>query len=162
MSLAFNQAAVMGFYSAVVDTAKQLQPGVFARVNGHEPRSAPGAQSSCSFWISNIRPFPRRSPLNKVSGLVVVSGRIYRASTGANEQELDAIDPELTTAACTLMAAYSGGFTLGGQVAAVDLLGQSGTALEAQAAYVPMENKQYRVMELTIPSLIDDMWTEAA
>ena len=159
MAQNFNQAAVTALFDAVVSTAAAL--GDFQRVNFHEPKSPPGAQLSCSFWLASISAV-KASGLAKTSGLVVISGRIYKSALAANAQGFDAIDPAILTAACDLMAAFSGNFTLGGTVRQVDLLGQFGTPLSAQAAYVPIEEKQYRVMELTVPVVIDDMWTQEA
>ena len=34
--------------------------------------------------------------------------------------------------------------------------------MAATAVYVEQDSKQFRVMELTIPVVINDLWTEAA
>jgi hypothetical protein len=159
MTTTFNQAAVTALFQAMTSEAMGL--GAFARVNGHEPKSAPGVQISFSLWLASIRPVAT-SGLNSVSGVVTFTGRVYKASTGANQTELDAIDPAILTATGQLMAAYSGGFTLGGTVRAVDLLGAAGTPMAATAVYVEQDGKQFRVMELTIPVVINDLWQESA
>lgn len=159
MTQTFNQAAVIALFNEVRDTAGQL--GVFQRVNGHEPVSPPGAQLSFSFWLADIKGVTS-SGMAAISGVVTLTGRVYKSALAANAKEFDAIDPAILTATCDLLAAFSNGFTLGGTVRAVDLLGMHGAPLSAQAAYVPMEDKRYRVTEVTIPVIINDLWTEAA
>lgn len=157
--MTFNQAAVEALFASVVDTAKQL--GVFSRVNSHEPVTAPGLAVSCSVWVEEIRGVTS-SGLAATSGVVVLIGRVYRAFTGGSGLDYDRIDPEVLTAAATLMGAYSGEFTLDGTVREIDLLGQFGTPLSALAGYVPYDGKQYRVMNVTIPVVINDMFIQEA
>jgi hypothetical protein len=57
------------------------------------------------------------------------------------------------------MAALSGDFTLNGQVRNVDILGESGERLRAQPGFVEQDGKYFRIAELTLPVVINDMWT---
>jgi hypothetical protein len=156
MSLAFNSAAVSDLFAAMLSTAGRLS--VFSRTPvGHEPRNAPGLGLSYALWWSRITPYPRGSGLAAVSGVVTFSGRIYKSLDSKPEND---IDPDLLSATCTLMAAYAGGFTLGETVRNIDLLGQSGQMLDAQPAYLEQDGKHFRIAELTMPVIIDDMWTE--
>jgi hypothetical protein len=157
MAQNFNAAAVTALFGAIVSAASGL--GDFQRVNAHEPKNAPGSQLSCSFWLAGIKAVTS-SGLAATSGLVTFSGRVYKSALAANAKEFDAIDPVILTAACDLMAAFSTNFTLDGTVREIDLLGQFGTPLSAEAAYVEMDGKQYRVMEIQIPIVIDDLWTQ--
>jgi hypothetical protein len=153
----FNAAAVSALFSAAISQAQSL--GIFARVNGHEPKSAPGTQLSCSFWGGGIKPAATASGLGAVSGVVTLNARIYSSFVAKPE---DGIDPHLLAAGCALMAAYSGGFTLGGTVRDIDLLGEFGEALSGQMAYLEQDGKLFRVFDLVIPVVINDLWTEAA
>jgi hypothetical protein len=155
----FNQAAVTALQAAVVSQAQQL--GVFQRVFAHEPRNAPGAGLTLALWLGPIRP-TTQSGMNNVSGVVTYMGRIYKSMLGANAKEDDAIDAALLTALSALFGAYAGGFTLGGTVRAIDLLGMSGTPFSATPAYIEEAGKFYRIFELVIPIVINDLWTEAA
>lgn len=155
----FNQAAVVALQAAMVSAAKQL--GDFARVYAHEPRSAPGLGLTLALWLGPIKPVTS-SGMNSVSGTVTWNGRIYKSMLGANATEDDAIDTALLSALADLFGAYAGGFTLGGTVRAIDLLGQAGTPFSAAPAYIEQDGKFFRVMDLTIPVLINDLWTEAA
>jgi hypothetical protein len=62
------------------------------------------------------------------------------------------------------MRAYSGDFTLGGEVVFVDLLGQTGAQqLEGQAGYLSAgDGQMYRVFTITVPVVIDDLFDQEA
>ena len=156
----FNQAAVTGLFQAVTDVARTT--GAFQRVNGHEPKNAPGTQLSCSIWLSGIAPASKVSGMTRVSGVVTFTARITKSILGANVMEDDSIEIQVATAICQLMAAYSGGFTLGGTVFAIDLLGMAGSPLSAKALYFEQDGKFFRGSEMEIPVIISDLWTEAA
>jgi hypothetical protein len=156
----FNQSAVTALFGAVTDVARNSS--AFSRVNGHEPKNAPGAQLACSIWLSGIGPTGKFSGLNKVTGVVTFTARIVKSILGANANEDDAIEIQCAVVTGQLMAAYSAGFTLGGSVYAIDLLGMAGTALGAKALYFEQDTKYYRGSELTIPVIVSDMWVEAA
>ena len=158
MSLIFNEAAVTSLFSAMLSEAAQLS--IFDRKPiAHEPKSAPGAGMSFALWWGRIAPYPRGSGMAAVSGVVTFNGRIYKSFLAKPE---DGIDPDLLTATCTLIAAYSGGFTLGETVRNIDLLGESGQALNAVPGYIEHDSKFFRVAEITMPVIISDMWTEDA
>ena len=55
------------------------------------------------------------------------------------------------------MGAFAGGFTLGGTVRDVDLFGMT-----AQPAYVDFEGKPFRTVEISLPLVINDMFSEVA
>jgi len=60
------------------------------------------------------------------------------------------------------MASYIGGFTLGGLVRDVDVNGEFGTPLEAVYGYVAIDGAMYRVATITIPVIVNDVWTQNA
>ena len=53
------------------------------------------------------------------------------------------------------MGAFAGGFTLGETVRDIDLF-----AMSAQPAWVDFEGKPFRVIEISLPLVINDLWTE--
>jgi hypothetical protein len=59
-----------------------------------------------------------------------------------------------------LIGAYSADFTLGGSVRNIDLLGEYGEKLGAQAGYITIGGVMYRIMTLTIPCIVNDMWEQ--
>lgn len=132
--------------------------GHFEKVNGHEPKNAPGKGLTAAVWVQRLTSIARRSGLAATSALLIVNLRVY-SNMVAEPQ--DAIDPNVVAAVDALMTAYGGDFTLGGLVAEVDLLGQYGTALAAEAGYLSQDNKMFRVMTLTIPLVLNDVWSQS-
>lgn len=139
---------------AIVSHAAAL--GRFERVNAHEPKSPPGSGLSCAVWVDRIAPVAS-SGLAATSALVVVNVRVY---TNMLTEPADAIDPALMQAVDALLAALSSDLDLGGQVRCVDLIGQTGTALSAQAGYLTQDSRLYRVMTVTVPLIVNDAWTQ--
>jgi hypothetical protein len=155
----FNDAAVMTVFDKIVSFA--LTTGRFDHVNQHEPKNAPGHGLECSVWMNTIVP-TRSSGLNAVSGIVTLYARIY---TNFRQQPYDQIDPRVMAAVADLIGALAGDFDLGGDVGirAVDLLGAwSTTPLSAAAGYVEIDRQMFRVMTITIPIVINDMFTEGS
>lgn len=153
--MTFGAAAVLSLFDQVKSHAMTL--GVFDRVAQHEPKNAPGNGLTCSIWVQSIDPVPDASSLIATSGRVELHVRVY---SNMLQEPQDDIDPQILTAVTTLMGEYSGHFTLGGTVRDVDLLGAHGQALSAQAGYLDIDHKLYRVMVITLPIILNDMWVQ--
>jgi hypothetical protein len=151
MSLSFNAAAVLALFDAVKSLALGL--GQFQNVAGHEPKSAPTNGLNCAIWVESIKPVAS-SGLASVSGEVTFGLRVYKDFLSRPE---DSTDPMVLTAACGLLAAYSGAFTFGGTVRNVDVM-----TAGAQAGYLNQDGRMFRVMDVTLPVVINDLWTEVA
>lgn len=136
-----------------------LQSGFFQAVNGFEPKSAPQTGLTCAIWVEQIGPARGASGLDSTSARLALFVRLY---TPMVTQPEDAIDPDLMTALDALMAAYSGDFTLGGLVRDVDLLGRHGDPLSARAGYLTTSGAEYRVMTITLPLIVNDLWEQVA
>lgn len=133
--------------------------GLFQRVNTHEPKNAPPSQQglTCAVWLDSMRPLGTASGLSETSGLITFMQRIY---TSMISEPQDAIDPRVTDAASRMIDAYTGDFTLGGNARNIDLLGAYGPGLSVQAGYLDQDNKMMRVMDLTIPVVVSDLWSQ--
>lgn len=155
----FNEAAVNTVFDKIESYCMSLNR--FETVNGHEPKSAPGSGVHAAVWAQSIRPAPRASGLAVTSGVVQFNVRMY---TNFVSQPFDAIDPQVMAATADLMGALSGDFALGGDagIREVDLLGSQGTPLSAAAGYIELDRKWYRVMTLTVPVIINDMFKQVA
>lgn len=136
-----------------------LASGFFQTVNGHEPKSAPQNGLTAAVWVEQIGPARGGSGLDSTSTRLALFVRLY---TPMVQQSEDAIDPDMMTALDALMAAYSGDFTLGGLVRAVDLLGAYGDPLSARAGYLTTSGAEFRVMTITLPLVVNDLWEQAA
>jgi hypothetical protein len=154
----FNDAAVNTVFDKIVSYA--MATGRFATVNQHEPKSAPPNSPACSIWIQRIRPL-RTSGLAITSVVVTFQVRMYVSFVS---QPYDMIDPKVTAATTDFMGALSGDFDFGtdADVRSVDLLGMSGQMLEAQAGYMEIDRRMFRVMTLTVPVLVNDAFQQVA
>ncbi|MFJ8784960.1 hypothetical protein [Streptomyces sp. NPDC102476] len=136
-----------------------LASGHFAQVNGHEPMSPPTSGITAAVWVEQIGPARGGSGLRSSTARLVLFVRLYSSLV---QQEPDAIDPDMMTGLDTLMAAYSGDFTLGDLVQEVDLLGIYGDPLSARAGYLAEGGSDYRVLTITLPLIVSDLWEQVA
>lgn len=147
---------ILAIHNGVISVP--MRTAYFTSVNSHEPTSPPsGLDMFAAVWLQFLRPIAARSGLNKTSGLLVYNCRMY---TNQMEDQ-DYIDPQMVRATAALMAAYSGDFDINGLVTAVDLLGMHDVPLSAVAGYLQLGTVKFRVMTLTIPLIVDDLFTQA-
>lgn len=135
-----------------------LTTGVFERVNRHEPKNAPGSGLTAAIWVDAVDPYSGGSGLAATSGRITLKIRIYQ---NFKSEPQDAIDPTVTAAVDLLLANYSGDFELGGNVRNVDLLGAGGTPLSARAGYLNQDGTLFRIMDITLPLIINDIWGQS-
>jgi hypothetical protein len=134
--------------------------GQFERVNTHEPKNAPGTGLTCAVWAQSLGPARGRSGLKATTALLMLNVRVYSPII---QDPPDMIDPTVITAVDALMGSYSGDFTLDGLVANVDLLGAYGLPMASTAGYLTIGgNKMYRVVTISLPLVINDVWDQEA
>jgi hypothetical protein len=155
--MAFDQAAINGVYGSAVSAAKKLS--AFEAVIQHEPKSKPVNPRTVALWTDHIVPVAGVSGLASTAGRLGLRARIYKNFLSKPE---DKIDPELLWLTGLLFGAYSGGFTFGGTVMEVDLLGAHGESLSARFGYIHHDDTMFRVSECNIPVIITDLWTQGA
>jgi hypothetical protein len=139
-------------------TSHAATTGYFDQINGHEPLNRPGHGLTAAVWIDHVRPVTS-SGLDSTSVLLVFNVRLY---TSTLQEPQDAIDPEMVRAIDALFTAYIGDFTLGGLVRNVDVYGADGPPLDAQAGYLRQDEVLYRVITITLPLVVNDVWDEVA
>jgi hypothetical protein len=148
---------VQALQDALVSHAMAL--GVFERVNGHEPKSSPGSGLTASVFFSGpIRP-ARTSGLASTSLVLTARVRIYAPML---QEPADAIDPMVVGAVTSFMAAVSADFSLDGLVRNVDLLGYEGAPMDGQPGYLNQDNKIFRVGDITVAMIVNDVFDQAA
>lgn len=153
--MSFNAAAVKDLFARLTSHAQTL--GIFDRVNQHEPENPPGSGASYSLVLSGIAPVTS-SGLASTSGRIEFTGDIY---SHLRSRQLDQVDPDVLLLASDLIAAYSGDLDLGGTVRDIDLLGHAGAPLSARAAYLDFQGTPFRIMRLTVPVIVNDLWVQA-
>lgn len=137
-----------------------LTSGWFTDVNGEEPKSPPDTSGlTAAVWVQDVGPARGGSGLASTSIRLHLTVRLY---AGLFTEPGDAIDPTLMQALDALLASYSGDFTLDGTVREVDLLGQFGDPLGAKAGYMIQSGTEYRVMDITLPLIVSDLWDQEA
>jgi len=134
-----------------------MASGWFDRVNQYEPKSAPGNGLVASVWVASVGPQVGASGLNRTSVRFTVNVRVY---TSMLADPPDMIDPNIMEAVDALLAAYTGDFTLDGLVRNIDLLGMGGPPLGAEAGYVEIEKRLFRIMTITVPMILNDQWIQ--
>lgn len=145
-----------GLVDAVASYAGET--GEFERVATHEPKSRPGNGMTCAIWYDQIAPLAAASGLNSVSGLITLT---LRPQTPFIQQPEDQIDPLIMRAVASLMTKFAGGFTMTGVVRNVDLLGQHSAGLRAKAGYLTQDKTVYRVLDVSLPLVVNDLFGES-
>lgn len=139
--------------------------GLFDQVQGGEFTGAPGNGLSCAVWVNDLTPV-QSSGLASTSMRVELFVRVY---TNAFTDPPDIIDPAAVDAVDTLLADYVGNFTLGGLIREVDVRGADGNPIRVQAGYLTLgagrdagsSGRTYRVMTITLPLIVNDLYPEA-
>lgn len=130
--------------------------GYFQNVLLHEPKSAPGPGLTCVVWTDRIE--PAKSSVTSVSANLILKVRLYADML---QEPQDAIDASLILAADALYTAYCGDFELGSEARYIDVFGSEGTKMDCLFGYLEQDKSLYRFAVITLPIIINDVWTEA-
>lgn len=148
--------------SALLDpiVSHALAAGVFDEVQTHEPKSAPGNGLTYAVFVNAIAPAIGGSGLTATTVRVELIGRIYKPFVSQPE---DLIDSNVTDALDILFDAYSGDFEMGGTThTGIDLLGAYGQGLAMRAGYQTIDKTVFRVLDITIPIIVNDAFVQGA
>lgn len=132
-----------------------LATGHFDAVNTHEPDNAPGNGITANIVLDTITPV--------AGGLATTSCRVAFVMAlmyPTTVQPRDETEPYLIKALDAVMGRLTGDLRLDSTVRMIDLLGAHGDGLEAIAGYTKIQDQVYRVMELTIPLIVNDVWVQ--
>lgn len=143
-----------------------LRLGYFDRVNTSEPKRAPDFGITMAVWPQNIVPIGPASGLAEGTVLVTYVARIYQPML---QEPIDMIELNMMRATAAFMAAVSADFQLtnasGGSdplVRNVDLLGAYSPGLSALAGYLDVERTKYRVMDIGVPMVVNDVFEQVS
>lgn len=148
---------IEGIFAALISKAEAS--GKFEVVQGSEPKNAPGKGVTGAFWFTSLDPVPAASGLSSTTIRLVVTMRIYAP---AASEPSDGIDPQVIAAAGAMFTALSGDFDLGGLIRNVDLLGGWGEPLAGRPGWLPHGDVTFRTIDITIPMIVNDEYTQAA
>lgn len=134
--------------------------GLFETVNKHEFKNAPANGGlHGNVWFQSLQPAAGKSGLAATTVRLEFRFRLYGSML---QEPQDDIDSDMVEALDQLLAAYSADFTLDGLVREVDLLGEAGVPLGAESGYLTIGSSMMRVIDITIPLIINDAWTQVA
>lgn len=145
----------------MIDSAvrsRVLATGLFETVGG-DLTHMPGQGLRAAVWLDY------GEPIREASGLASVTIRMdlfIRMYGPVHSQPLDEIDPTMLRALDALGKAYVGGFTLDGLVRNVDIFGAHGRRMSWKAGYLDVQEGTCRVLTLTLPLVVNDVWDEVA
>lgn len=147
-------------FDAVVSDVQST--GYFDRVNLHEPKRRPVLTGLTSaVWVQSIDPISGSagSGLASTSARVVFMVRLY---SNMLKEAQDAIDPQLMKAGSSIMRRYHDDFdfSLDPLVRNVDLLGAFGIALSLVTGYLEQDGVMFRIADITVPVICNDVWTQ--
>jgi len=145
----------------VVNLAKAQTSGsdlLFVDVLDYESRATVPDGVLAAVYFNELRPAPADSGLSATSGVLVLNVRLYVSTV---RQPYGAVERSIVKAAQQLIGALTASYTLGGSVRNIDLLGAGGVSLAAQGGYVPgLDGKLMRVITITLPSIVNDVWEQ--
>ncbi|MET0916718.1 MAG: hypothetical protein ABWY81_11030 [Jiangellaceae bacterium] len=139
--------------------SKMAALGYFANTEMHEPKSAPQGDLTVAVFVQQMQPESSASGLDATSFRIEYTARIYKPFKSAPE---GLIDINIGMAAAAVIGALSGDFDLAGTVRNVVLLGGNSAALGAVAGYQTIDSTVYRIMDITIPVVINDAFDQGA
>jgi hypothetical protein len=154
---AANEAWIDDIFDAVVSDVQRS--GYFDKVNTHEPKRGPRTGLTAAIWLQALDPLALNSGLASTSARVVFTLRMYQSML---KEPQDMIDPMMTKAASNLMRRYHDDFDFEGAIRNIDLLGAFGIPLSAVAGYLEVDGKMYRIIDMTIPCLVNDVWPQVS
>lgn len=131
--------------------------GYFDKVNTHEPKKAPGTGLTAAVWLQSIEPIALASGLAATSARIIFTLRVYQSML---MEPQDLIDPSMARAVANLMRRYHDDFDFEGLIRNVDLLGSFGVSLSAVSGYLEIDGSMYRIMDMTIPCIVNDVWPQ--
>lgn len=143
-------------YAGLISHLQNL--GVFSLVNDFEPKAAPLNGPHAALWLESFAPARGRSGLQSTTMRLAFNLRI---SMNMISEPQSGTDPLVLTATALAIREFSGDFDLNGSISHVDLLGAYGDPLQGRAGYLDQDGKKYRVMVVTIPLIINDVFDQA-
>lgn len=152
---AANEKWIDEIFAAISNVLKRT--GHFSVVNGGPIAGTPGGGITVTLWLQSISPAGMISGLDSSCALLVFVARMHMSMA---TQPLDAIDPKLTRAASNIIRMMHDDFDFDGSIRNVDLLGEAGQSLACSAGYLEQNDITYRVYDIIIPCLVNDVWPQ--
>lgn len=138
---------------ALVTHAKKL--GVFTGVLDREPGSSPAKSGvTLALWAGPVTPVT--GGLNATSARMEFTARCYRSMLAEPQG-----DGAILAAASAFVGSLTADFDLGLSLRMVDLLGAYGEPLGYDPGYVILDDRLFRIVDIRVPLIVNDVWTQA-
>jgi hypothetical protein len=139
-------------------TGAAHQTGLFDAVTGHEPKAAPGRTGlTASAWVQDWS--PATSGMASVSMRFEVTLRIF---CPLMMEPQDDVDVAVMTAVDAIFAYLASHFTGLTGSRYVDIFGSDGERLNASMGYAEQDKSKFRIADITVPVVINDVYPLAA
>ncbi len=135
---------------------KAIRSGRFDAHTFHEPKAAPGKGLTASLWIQDYR--AASSGLSATSMRLLVQLRLFVPML---KEPQDDIDRELMGGVDAVFNEIIGDFAGLTGARYVDVHGADGEALSASLGYLQQDSKVFRIADILIPIVLNDVYTEA-
>jgi hypothetical protein len=146
---------VSAIMDAIASMAKRI--GAFERVQLHEPKTSVPSGLSAALWFQSATTIQELSSLAKTSIRIEI---VFRLFQNMLMEPADLIDPEMTRVVNLMFNALHGGFTLGGLITQVDVLGTYGPPLRSEAGYINQSGHLMRSISIYIPCVIANAFNQ--
>lgn len=135
-----------------------LATGHFDAVLGYVSKQSPTNGITAAIYVEDIRAV-RTSSLVNTTIRVELEMQVYSSTY---QEPYDSIDTNLVHATDAMFTALIGDFDLGGEARNIDIFGAHGQPLRVRSGYMNLSGKEFRVFQLLVPIIIDDVWSQAA
>lgn len=146
-------------FSKLTSHAKSL--GIFERVEFREPVNKPASGVALALWVNDYRPPPAGSGVAETSMVLDVRATVY-CPLGTGKRSAAEVEALVLYAVHRVIKVLSNDFELEGMVRSIDLLGMTGEAMHADFGHLQYEDTWYRIGEITVPLIINDIYEQVS
>jgi hypothetical protein len=153
--MAFGENEAIVIQKALATHVKAL--GGIDRVQEFDPTNAPGKGLTACLVAATGDPRPPTGLAASALKLVWTVRFMMPPS-----QPLGSVDPKLLGKATNLITRLAADLTLGGLVRVIDLRGMAGTSIDLRFGWVEIGGTLYRLLDVNVPLVINDVFPESA
>lgn len=135
-----------------------MATGHFDAVLGYVSKQSATNGVTAALYIEDIRAI-RTSGLASTSVRMEVEMQIYSSTYQTPYED---IDVNLALAVDAMFTALIGDFDLGSEARNIDIFGAWGQPLRVRSGLMNLDGKEFRVFQILMPIVVDDVWTQAA
>lgn len=135
-----------------------LATGHLDAVLGYVSKQSSTNGVTAALYVEDIRAI-RTSGLNNTTVRLEIEMQIYSSTYQAPYED---IDVNLALAVDAMFTALIGDFDLGGEARNIDIFGAWGQPLRVRSGLLNLDGKEFRVFQILIPVIVDDLWAQTA